>query len=79
MLDGLAKVVGRGVPHLSNNESSDLRGRILLSSSLHPSVTVGVSNDLVGNIGDVLLYLGVLEFTTNQSDISLERRDLNGG
>jgi hypothetical protein len=70
MLDGLAKVVGSSISHLADHESSDLRGRVFLASGLHPCVAVAVGDDLVWNVGDVLLDLGILEFTSDQSDIS---------
>lgn len=71
MLDGLSEVVGGSVPHLSNNESSDLGWRVFLASSLHPCVAVGVGDNLEWNVGDVLLNLGVLELSSNQSKCQL--------
>lgn len=71
MLDGLAEVGGGGVLHLADDESADLGRRVLLSTSLNPGVTVAVGNDLVRNIGDVPLHLGVGELATDQSDSSV--------
>lgn len=68
MLDWLAEIIGRSVPHFAYDEGTDLRRGIPLSSGLHPSVSVRVGDNLVGNIGDVLLDLRVLEFSTDQSD-----------
>lgn len=65
MLDGLAKVSRSSVLHLVDNESTNLRGRVLLATSLNPGITVGVSDDLVRNVGDVLLDLGVLELSAD--------------
>jgi hypothetical protein len=67
MLDRLSEVVGSSVPHLSNNKGSDLRWRVLLASCFHPSVTVGVGDNLEGNVGDILLNLGVFKLSSNQS------------
>lgn len=65
MLDGLSEVVGGSIPHLSDDECSDLRRRVLLATSLHPGVTVGVGHDLVWNVGDILLDLGILELSSD--------------
>lgn len=65
MLDGLAKVSRSSVLHLVDNESTNLRGRVLLATSLNPGITVGVSDDLVRNVGDVFLDLGVLELSAD--------------
>lgn len=65
MLNGLAEIRRSSVLHLVDNEGTDLRGRVLLATSLNPGITVGVSNDLVGNVLDVLLDLGVLELSSN--------------
>lgn len=65
MLNGLAEVSRSSVLHLVDNESTNLRGRVLLTTSLNPGITVGVSDDLVGDVGDVLLDLGVLELSSD--------------
>ena len=67
VLDGLAEV-GRGsVLHLVNDEGTDLGWRVVLATSLDPSVAVGVGDNLVGNVGDVFLDLGVLELAADQT------------
>lgn len=65
MLNGLAEVRRSSVLHLVDNESTDLRGRVFLATSLNPGITVGVSDDLVRNVLDVILNLGVLELSSN--------------
>ena len=72
MLDGLSEVVGSSVPHLSNDKGSDLRWRVLLASGLHPCVTVSVGHNLEWHIGNILLNLGILELSSDQSDCQLD-------
>jgi len=72
MLDGLSEVVGGSVPHLSDDKGSNLRWRVLLASRLHPCVTVGVGNNLEWNVGNVLLDLGILELSSDQSNCQLD-------
>lgn len=67
VLDGLAQVGRGGLLHLVDNESTDLSGGVVLALSLDPSVTVFVGNNLVRDLVDVLLDLGVLELSSNQS------------
>jgi hypothetical protein len=67
MFDGLSKVVGGSIPHLSDDEGSDLRWRVFLATGLHPGVTVGVGDNLVGDVGNILLDLGILELSSDQS------------
>ncbi len=67
VLDGLAKVTGGGLLHLADNESTDLRGRVLLTTGLEPSIAVGVGNDLEGDVVQVLLDLLVLELAANKT------------
>ena len=65
MFDLLAKVVGRSVSHLADDEGTNLGWGVLLSSSHDPSITVGVGDDFVRNISDVLLDLGILELSSD--------------
>jgi len=67
MLDGLAKVIGGSIPHLSDDKGSNLRWGVFLASSFHPCVTVGVGDNLEWYVGNVLLDLGVLELSSDQS------------
>lgn len=59
MLDGLSEVTLSSLLHLSNNESSNLGRRVLLSSRLQPGITVGVLDDLEWNIVDILLNFSI--------------------
>jgi len=67
VLDGLVQVSSGSVPHLSDDEGTDLRWRVLLASSLDPSVAVGVGDNLVRDVLDVLLNLGVGELSSDQT------------
>jgi hypothetical protein len=67
VLDGLAQVGSGGLLHLVDNESTDLSRRVVLALSLDPSVTVLVGDDLVRDLVDILLNLGVLELASDQS------------
>jgi len=78
VLDGLVEVSGGGVPHLSDDKGTNLRWRVLLSSSLDPSVTVRVGDNLVRDVLDVLLDLGVGELSSDQSRGSVLRLILGG-
>jgi hypothetical protein len=67
VLDGLIKVGLGGLLHLLEDESSDLGGRVLLSTGLDPGITVGVLDDLVGNMLDITLDLRVGELTSDKT------------
>lgn len=67
MLDLLAEVVGGSISHLADDEGTNLRWRVFLASGHNPSIAVGVSDDLVRDVGDVLLDLGVLELSADQT------------
>jgi hypothetical protein len=64
VLDGLGQVGLGGLLHLLEDESTNLRGRVVLASGRDPGVAVGVLDDLVGNLLDVTLDLGVAELAT---------------
>lgn len=65
VLDGLAEVGLGGLLHLVEDKATNLRWRVLLATSLNPGVTVGVLNDLVWDLLDISLNLGVGELATN--------------
>ncbi len=67
VLDGLAEVAGSGLLHLADDESTDLRGRVLLATGLEPGIAVGVGNDLEGDVVKVLLDLLVLELAADET------------
>ena len=71
VVDRLVEVRGSSVLHFTDNESTDLRWRIFLSTSLNPSVTVAVGNDLVWDIREILLDFSILEFSTDQTGSQL--------
>jgi hypothetical protein len=68
MLDWLAEVGRGGILHLGDNQGTDLRWGVLLTSSLNPSVTVRVGDNFEWHILDVLLDLGISELSSDQSD-----------
>jgi len=47
-LDCLAEVSFSGFFHFGKNERSDLRRRVVLASSGNPSITIRVTDNLVG-------------------------------
>ena len=53
--------------HLAENETSDLRWGVLLAVGLEPCVTVGVLDNLVGNLLDIALDLGILELAADET------------
>ena len=53
--------------HLAENETSDLRWGVLLAVGLEPGVTVGVLDNLVGNLLDIALDLGILELAADET------------
>lgn len=67
VLHGLASESLSGLLHLAQNETSDLRWRILLALSLEPCIAVGVGDDLVWDLVQVTLDLGVLELATDET------------
>lgn len=67
VLDGLAHVGLGGLLHLLQDETTNLRGRVLLAAGLDPGVAVGVLDDLVRDLLDVALDLGVGELAADQA------------
>jgi hypothetical protein len=67
VLARLAEVGLSGLLHLVKDETSDLRRRVLLATGLNPSVTVGVLDDLVGDLLNITLNLSVGVLATNQT------------
>ena len=64
VLDGLGEVGLSSLLHLVEHETTDLRGRVVLAAGSNPGVTVGVLNDLVGDLLDVALDLNVGELAS---------------
>lgn len=67
VLDGLSEVSLSSLLHLSDDERSNLRWRVLLSSRLEPGISVGVLGDFERNIVDVLLHLSVGVLSTDET------------
>jgi len=67
VLNGPAQVGLGGLLHLVQNETTDLRRRVLLATGLDPGVTVGMLDNLVGDLLNVTLDLSVGELATNQT------------
>ena len=67
VLDVLAHVGLGGLLHLSKHETTNLRRRVLLSLGLEPGITVGVLNDLVWDLLDIALDLGVGELAADKT------------
>jgi hypothetical protein len=67
VLQGLANKGLSGLLHLSEDETTDLRRRVLLALGLEPCVAVAVLDNLVGNLLDVLLDLSVGELATDKT------------
>ena len=67
VLDVLAHVGLGSLLHLSEDEATNLRRRVLLSLSLEPGITIGVLDNLVGNLLDILLDLGVAELASDET------------
>ena len=66
--DGLAEVSLGRLLHLHQDEGADLTGRELVTlGGLEPGVAVGVGHDLVAQMLDVLLDVGVGELATDES------------
>mmetsp|Transcript_113992 Transcript_113992/g.157989 ORF Transcript_113992/g.157989 Transcript_113992/m.157989 type:complete len:497 (+) Transcript_113992:667-2157(+) len=71
-LNSFTHVSFSGLLHLNESESTNLLGRVLLSTSFNPSVTVGGSDNLVWQMLHILLGLIIVERTTNESLGSVE-------
>lgn len=67
MVHGLSKVSRSGLPHLSDNESTDLSGRVVLALCPNPSVSVGMRDDLEGNVVKIFLNFSILELSSDKS------------
>jgi hypothetical protein len=67
VLQGLANEGLSGLLHLSEDETTDLRRRVLLALGLEPCIAVAVLDNLVGNLLDVLLDLSVGELATDKT------------
>lgn len=67
VLQGLANEGLSGLLHLSEDETTDLRRRVLLALGLEPCVAVAVLDDLVGDLLDIALNLSVGELATDQT------------
>ena len=67
VLNGLAEVGLGGLLHLVEDETTNLGRRVLLATGLNPGVTVGVLDDLVGDLLNVTLNLSVGVLATNQT------------
>lgn len=67
VLHVLAHVGLSGLLHLAKNETTDLRGRVLLALGLEPSITVGVLDDLVGHLLDIALDLSIGELAADET------------
>jgi len=67
VLNGLAEVGLGGLLHLVEDEATNLRRRVLLATGLNPGITVGVLDDLVGDLLNVTLDLSVGVLATNQT------------
>ncbi len=65
ILDGLAEVGLGSLLHLVEDEATDLGRGVLLAASRDPGVTVGVLYDLVGNLLDIPLDLGIGELASD--------------
>lgn len=67
VLNGLAEVGLGGLLHLVEDEATNLGRRVLLATGLNPGVTVGVLDDLVGNLLNVTLNLNIGVLATDQT------------
>jgi len=72
LLDSGADVRLSGLLHLGEDEGSDLRRRVLLSSSFNPGISVGSSNDLVRQVLHISLSLGIIKSAANKSLCSVK-------
>lgn len=67
VLDGLGEVSLGSLLHLVEDEATNLGRRVLLVTSRHPSIAVGVLDDLVGDLLNIALNLSIGELATNQT------------
>ena len=67
ILDTLTKETFGSFLHLGKDETTDLRGREFLVTSLYPGIAVGVLNDLEGNFLDILLHFSVGELSSDET------------
>jgi hypothetical protein len=67
VLQGLANECLSGLLHLSKDETTDLRRRVLLTLSFKPCIAVCVLDNLVGDLLDIALDLSIGELATNQT------------
>lgn len=67
VLDRLAEVVLSGLLHLLECEATDLGWRVLLAARLNPGVAVGVLDDLVRNLLNIALNLGIGELAADET------------
>jgi hypothetical protein len=69
--DGVLDIPGEvslgGLLHLVENEATNLRGRVLLVTGGDPSIAIAVLDNLVRNLLDVALDLGVGELAADQT------------
>src|SRR6202165_34634 len=72
LIDLLAEMGFRGLFHLLQNESGDLRGRVGLAVGFDPGIAVGRLDDLVG---DKLLVLFDHRIVVAAADQALDRKD----
>ena len=67
VLDGLAEESLGGLLHLVEDEATNLGRRVLLATGLNPGIAVGVLDDLVGDLLDIALDLGIGELATDET------------
>jgi hypothetical protein len=67
LLDSGTDVRLSGLLHLGEDEGTDLRRRVLLSSSFNPGISVGGSDDLVRQVLHIGLSLSILKSASNKS------------
>ena len=67
VLEGLANEGLSGLLHLSEDETTNLRRRVLLALGLEPCIAVAVLDDLVRDLLDIALDLDVGELATDQT------------
>ncbi|QGI60123.1 hypothetical protein CEK27_004094 [Fusarium fujikuroi] len=64
VLDGLGEVGLGGLLHLVEDETTNLRRRVVLATSSDPGVAVGVLDDFVRDLLDITLNLSILELAS---------------
>ena len=72
-LDRLAEISLSCLLHLGEHEGTNLRGRVLLATSLNPCVSVWSTDNFVGQMDNILFGLLILKSTTNQTFASEKR------